>query len=67
MLASATNQEAVKVQVELVKENYLVLSLPDYPGILGVARTKEYNDNSKPFTRYKFGQKFSAKVRCIFL
>lgn len=54
--------ESVKVAIELVKENFLVLSLTDYPGVFGIARAKDYNDNTKPFGKYKVGQKFTAKV-----
>ncbi|KAJ2786363.1 rRNA biogenesis protein rrp5 [Coemansia interrupta] len=44
------------VVVEIIKEDYLVLSMPQFGNAIAFASTKTYNDCSKPFTRYKVGQ-----------
>ncbi len=50
-------KECVGCVVELIKENYVVLSLPKFPTILAIAQTRDTNDISKPFLRFKYGQK----------
>ncbi|KAJ2161365.1 rRNA biogenesis protein rrp5 [Coemansia sp. RSA 552] len=42
--------------VEVIKEDYLVLSLPLLGNAIAFALTKSYNDRSKPFMRFKAGQ-----------
>ncbi|KAJ2385552.1 Protein RRP5, partial [Coemansia sp. RSA 2603] len=44
------------VVVEIVKDDYLVLSLPQFGNAIAFASTKTYNDCSKPFMRFKVGQ-----------
>ncbi|ORX72165.1 hypothetical protein DL89DRAFT_265795 [Linderina pennispora] len=48
------------VIVEVVKEDYLVLSIPSLGHQIAYAMTKTYNDRSKPFMRYKIGQRLSG-------
>ncbi|KNC78346.1 hypothetical protein SARC_09219 [Sphaeroforma arctica JP610] len=54
--------ETVAINVELVKEDYLVVTIPKYDSMLGVALVKDYNDTSKPFNIYSIGQKLSAVI-----
>ncbi|ORX90106.1 nucleic acid-binding protein [Basidiobolus meristosporus CBS 931.73] len=48
--------------VELVKEDYLVLSLPNNSNFIAFASTKSYNYRAKPFIRYKPGQSLKAAI-----
>ncbi|CAG8693304.1 17038_t:CDS:2, partial [Acaulospora colombiana] len=56
------NGETVDAVVELVKEDYIIVSLPKQGNTIAFATSKSYNDRSQPFTRYKFGQKAKAKI-----
>ncbi|KAJ1886081.1 rRNA biogenesis protein rrp5, partial [Kickxella alabastrina] len=59
-------QEAVKksqetqLVIEIVKEDYLVLSMPLFGNSIAFAATKSYNDCSKPFMRFKVGQRLNG-------
>lgn len=55
-------QEVVTAIVELVKENYLVLSIPEYNFALGYASLKDYNTQLLPPKHFVPGQSLSATV-----
>lgn len=55
-------QEVVTAIVELVKENYLVLSIPGYNFALGYASLKDYNTQLLPPKHFVPGQSLSATV-----
>ncbi|KAJ2512020.1 rRNA biogenesis protein rrp5, partial [Coemansia sp. RSA 1939] len=69
---TATNQKALhelysskaptQLLIELVKEDYLVLSMPHLGNAIGFAVTKTYNNRSKPFMRFKPGQRLSGTI-----
>ncbi|KAJ2685766.1 rRNA biogenesis protein rrp5, partial [Coemansia spiralis] len=59
--AVAEGQET-PVVVEVVKEDYLVLSLPELGNAIAFAVTKSFNDRSKPFMRFKVGQRLSGSL-----
>jgi rRNA biogenesis protein RRP5 len=47
--------------IELVKEDYLVVSLPQSQHCIAFAATKTYNQRDKPFMRYKVGQQLTVQ------
>ncbi|KAJ2276103.1 rRNA biogenesis protein rrp5, partial [Coemansia sp. RSA 451] len=53
-------KQETPVVVEVVKEDYLVLSMPALDNAIAFAMTKTYNDRSKPFMRFKVGQRLSG-------
>ncbi|KAJ2816081.1 rRNA biogenesis protein rrp5, partial [Coemansia erecta] len=53
-------KQETPVVVEVVKEDYLVLSMPAFNNAVAFAMTKTYNDRSKPFMRFKVGQRLSG-------
>ncbi|KAJ2653673.1 rRNA biogenesis protein rrp5 [Coemansia sp. RSA 1250] len=57
MESAVRKQKETSVVVEVVKEDYLVLSMPELDHAIGFAMTKSYNDCSKPFMRFKVGQR----------
>ncbi|EFJ26760.1 hypothetical protein SELMODRAFT_451253 [Selaginella moellendorffii] len=55
--------QRVEVVVELVKDEYLVLSLPKFGNSIGFASTRDYNIRVlRPHDHYSPGQKFSATI-----
>ncbi|KAK9768908.1 rRNA biogenesis protein rrp5 [Basidiobolus ranarum] len=62
--ASKSNSQ-IDCVVELVKEDYLVLSLPNNGNFIAFASTKSYNYRAKPFIRYKPGQSLKAVISKI--
>ncbi|KAJ2487591.1 rRNA biogenesis protein rrp5, partial [Coemansia sp. RSA 2052] len=58
--AACEKKTATQLVVEVVKEDYLVLSLPLHGNAVAFAMTKSYNDRSKPFMRFKVGQRLSG-------
>ncbi|KAJ1799982.1 rRNA biogenesis protein rrp5, partial [Coemansia sp. RSA 2399] len=48
--------------VEIVKEDYLVLSMPHLGNAVGFALAKTYNDRSRPFIRFKPGQRLNGTL-----
>ncbi|KAL2653093.1 hypothetical protein R1flu_021221 [Riccia fluitans] len=64
--ASVAVGQKVAAVVELVKEEYLVLSLPDYGNWIGFASTRDYNvrqeDSHKEF---KHGQRLSVSIQFL--
>ncbi|OZJ03378.1 hypothetical protein BZG36_04497, partial [Bifiguratus adelaidae] len=51
------NATEVDAQIELIKEDYLVLTLPQYNNVIAFAATKILNDRTKPFMRFKLGER----------
>ncbi|KAJ2723430.1 rRNA biogenesis protein rrp5 [Coemansia sp. Benny D115] len=51
---------STQLVIEIVKEDYLVLSMPLFNNAIAFASTKTYNDISKPFTRFKVGQRLKG-------
>ena len=61
-------QEGQKVEacVELVKDNYLVVSLPDNGAAIGFAPTQGYNQRSlDPHSRFRPGQRLPATIAAL--
>ncbi|KAJ2456350.1 rRNA biogenesis protein rrp5 [Coemansia sp. RSA 2336] len=58
--SAVRKQKETSMVVEIVKEDYLVLSMPELDHAIGFAMTKSYNDRSKPFMRFKVGQRLSG-------
>ncbi|KAL0316910.1 UNVERIFIED_CONTAM: rRNA biogenesis protein RRP5, partial [Sesamum radiatum] len=57
--------QIVSATVELVKENYLVLSLPAYNFIIGYASATDYNTQKLPAKQFTHGQSVSATVMAL--
>ncbi|CAJ0749677.1 21903_t:CDS:10, partial [Entrophospora sp. SA101] len=55
-------ETSIEAYIELVKEDYVVISLPEYENSLAFASTKSYNYRSTPFMKFKFGQKATAQI-----
>ncbi|KAF9160265.1 rRNA biogenesis protein rrp5 [Actinomortierella ambigua] len=56
------DNKSVDAVVELVKDNYLVLSIPHVNHQIAFAATKSYNNREEPFMRYKAGQHIKARI-----
>ncbi|KAG0094044.1 rRNA biogenesis protein rrp5 [Podila epicladia] len=56
------SQEAVETVVELVKDDYIVLSIPSLNNMIAFAATKSYNNRKDRFMSYKVGEKIKAVV-----
>ncbi|CAL9060989.1 unnamed protein product [Musa banksii] len=54
--------QTVKAVVEIVKENYLVLSVPEYKNAIGYASTTDYNIQKLPCKHFVNGQSVIATV-----
>ncbi|CAG8597213.1 3363_t:CDS:2, partial [Acaulospora morrowiae] len=57
--------KTVDAIVELVKEDYIIVSLPEQGNTIAFAASKYYNDRSQPFMRYKFGQRAKAQITYV--
>ncbi|KAJ2781535.1 rRNA biogenesis protein rrp5 [Coemansia javaensis] len=57
---AVASQDETQVVVEVVKEDYLIVSLPLLGNAIAFATTKSYNDRSKPFMRFRVGQRLSG-------
>ncbi|GJJ74975.1 rRNA biogenesis protein RRP5 [Entomortierella parvispora] len=51
------SQEAFEAVVELVKEDYVVLSIPQVNNMIAFAATRSYNNRRDRFISYKVGEK----------
>ncbi|KAL0334258.1 UNVERIFIED_CONTAM: rRNA biogenesis protein RRP5, partial [Sesamum angustifolium] len=58
--------QIVSATVEIVKENYLVLSLPAYNFIIGYASATDYNTQKLPAKQFTHGQRLKAD-KCMTL
>ncbi|KAG0235897.1 rRNA biogenesis protein rrp5 [Actinomortierella wolfii] len=56
------DDKTVEAVIELVKDNYLVLSIPQVNNQIAFAATKSYNFREEPFMRYKAGQHIKARI-----
>lgn len=54
--------QMVNAIVEVVKENYLVLSLPDYSNCLAYASVTDYNTQKLPQMQFQNGQRVLATI-----
>ncbi|KAJ1996389.1 rRNA biogenesis protein rrp5 [Coemansia spiralis] len=57
---ACSEKKTTPLVVEVVKEDYLILSMPRFGNAIAFASTKTYNDRSKPFMRYKVGQRLNG-------
>ncbi|XP_004303371.1 PREDICTED: protein RRP5 homolog [Fragaria vesca subsp. vesca] len=57
--------ETVNAVVEIVKENYLVLSIPKYNYVVGYASVSDYNTQKFPQKQFLNGQSVSATVMAL--
>ncbi|KAH6781199.1 RIBOSOMAL RNA PROCESSING 5 [Perilla frutescens var. hirtella] len=57
--------QVVNAVVEIVKENYLVLSLPAYNFTLGFASLTDYNTQKLPPKQFTHGQSVSATIMAL--
>ncbi|KAL6540426.1 hypothetical protein OROMI_024309 [Orobanche minor] len=57
--------QTVIAKVEIVKENYLVLSLPSYNSTIGYASLSDYNTQKLPSKQFTHGQSVSATVMAL--
>ncbi|XP_022156044.1 rRNA biogenesis protein RRP5 isoform X2 [Momordica charantia] len=57
--------QTVQTLVEAVKENYLVLSLPEYGYTIGYASTYDYNTQRFPQKQFTIGQSVVASVAAL--
>ncbi|XP_057768681.1 rRNA biogenesis protein RRP5 isoform X2 [Salvia miltiorrhiza] len=57
--------QVVNAVVEIVKENYLVLSLPAYNYSIGYASLTDYNTQRLPLKQFSHGQSVSATVMAL--
>lgn len=53
---------AVDAIIELVKEDYIIVSLPEQWNTIAFAAAKSYNNRTQPFMRYSFGQKVKVQI-----
>ncbi|CAG8820181.1 8132_t:CDS:1, partial [Racocetra fulgida] len=53
---------AVDAIIELVKEDYIIVSLPEQWNAIAFAAAKSYNNRTQPFMRYSFGQKVKVQI-----
>lgn len=58
----AETEETFNAIVELIKDDYIIVSLPDLDNVIAFSASKDYNNRSQPFMKYKFGQRTKAKV-----
>ncbi|KAF9977457.1 rRNA biogenesis protein rrp5 [Actinomortierella ambigua] len=56
------DNKTVEAVIELVKDNYLVLSIPQVNHQIAFAATKSFNNREEPFMRYKAGQHIKARI-----
>ncbi|KAF9927845.1 rRNA biogenesis protein rrp5, partial [Modicella reniformis] len=56
------SQEVVEAVVELVKEDYLVLSIPQHNNIIAFTATRSYNNRMDRPINYVVGEKIKASV-----
>ncbi|XP_042394409.1 rRNA biogenesis protein RRP5-like [Zingiber officinale] len=54
--------QVVNAVVEMVKENYLVLSVPEYNNAIGFASITDYNIQKLPHKLFEYGQSVIATV-----
>ncbi|CAG8560739.1 2094_t:CDS:10 [Cetraspora pellucida] len=52
----------VDAVIELVKEDYIIVSLPEQWNTIAFAAAKSYNNRTQPFMRYSFGQKVKVQI-----
>lgn len=65
-LASQVGKEQLQAVVELVKDDYLVLSLPKHKHALGFAAMTDYNfQNQKSPAPLQLGQQVPARVAAL--
>ncbi|KAL6534583.1 hypothetical protein OROGR_013258 [Orobanche gracilis] len=57
--------QTVNAKVEIVKENYLVLSLPSYNSTIGYASLSDYNTQKLPSKQFTHGQSVFAAVMAL--
>ncbi|KAK9266592.1 hypothetical protein L1049_021657 [Liquidambar formosana] len=57
--------QTVNAVVEIVKENYLVLSMPDYNYAIGYASVTDYNTQKFPQKQFLNGQSVSATIMAL--
>ncbi|KAG0259771.1 rRNA biogenesis protein rrp5 [Mortierella polycephala] len=62
LAALQKSQESVEAIVELVKDDYLVLSLPKVNNLIAFAATRAYNNRKERFMSYKAGEKVKTVV-----
>ncbi|CAG8600314.1 4473_t:CDS:2, partial [Gigaspora rosea] len=53
---------AVDAIIELIKEDYIIVSLPEQWNTIAFAAAKSYNNRTQPFMRYSFGQKVKVQI-----
>ncbi|CAG8787773.1 27453_t:CDS:2, partial [Dentiscutata erythropus] len=53
---------AVDAIIELVKDDYIIVSLPEQWNTIAFAAAKSYNNRTQPFMRYSFGQKVKVQI-----
>ncbi|KAJ2557435.1 rRNA biogenesis protein rrp5 [Coemansia sp. RSA 1933] len=63
--SACRDKKHTQMIVEVVKEDYLVLTMPHLGNAVGFALAKTYNDRSKPFVRFKPGQRLSGTIACV--
>ncbi|CAM8882388.1 unnamed protein product [Rhodiola kirilowii] len=54
--------QTVNAVVEIVKDNYLVMSLPEYGNAIGYASVTDYNTQNRPPSQFVNGQSLVASV-----
>jgi rRNA biogenesis protein RRP5 len=57
--------EMVDAQIQLVKEDYAVVSLPRYGDALAYCSLKSYNQRDKPFSKFKVGILLKGSVVAV--
>src|SRR5690606_17773992 len=62
LAALQKSSEVVEATVELVKDDYLVLSVPQLDNLIAFAATRSYNYRKDRFVNYKIGEKIKTLV-----
>ncbi|KAI8601950.1 hypothetical protein EDD21DRAFT_91525 [Dissophora ornata] len=62
LAALQKSQESVETVIELVKDDYLVLSIPQLNSMIAFAATRSFNNRKDRFIAYKAGEKIKTIV-----
>ncbi|KAF9346551.1 rRNA biogenesis protein rrp5 [Mortierella sp. AD094] len=60
LAALQKTQESLEAVIELVKDDYLVLSIPQFNNLIAFAATRSFNNRKARFISYKAGEKIKV-------
>ncbi|KAF9913688.1 rRNA biogenesis protein rrp5, partial [Lobosporangium transversale] len=59
------SQETIEAVIELVKDDYIVLSIPQFNNMIAFAATRSFNNRKDRFISYKVGEKVKTVVAYV--